>query len=268
MSDQIDPTERLHRLGTDLQAGPLPLTAADVRRRGDHLRRRSTAIRSGVAAVALAAVVLPLALLGHHDRDDTHVADPVGTGPGPTTRIPDGFPLDAGWPLDSAEGPDSVLAPSRTRKVDELTACGRTLRWPAHVDRMTAGFHNPEDGRDRTLTTYADADAAAAATHAIVSLFQGCTSEPGQPAGYVHHYAVSRTTLSGDSWLISNWYTYRGAPALGLTDIAVVRVGLGVLVMSQSNEGSKQTIPQNVEAMTTQAAEPLAAMCAFTEAGC
>lgn len=186
----------------------------------------------------------------------------------PMTTIPDGFPLDSGWQDDQPEGPDSRLAPSRTRQVPELDACGTTLPWPAYEDRMSAGFHNPEDSRDATLTTYRNADAAAAVTKAIVDLYRACPSEPAQPDGYVLHTTVTRTATSGDSWLVSAYYTFNGAPALAITDLEVVRVGLGVLVLSHNNEGDRGSIPRDTRSMEKEAADSIAAMCAFTEAGC
>lgn len=200
---------------------------------------------------------------------------PVGSTSGsggavtyPTTTIPADFPIDSGWTDDQPEGPDSRVAPSKTRKVPELSACGTTLPWPAYVDRMSAGFHNPEDSRDATLTTYADANAAAAATKAIVDLYRACPSEPSQPDGYVLHTDVSRTTTSGDSWLAASYYTYNGDPALAITDIEIIRVGLGVLVLSHNNEGDKNSLPMDTRSMEKEAADSIAAMCAFTEAGC
>ncbi|HJQ06913.1 MAG TPA: hypothetical protein VJ872_15800 [Nocardioides sp.] len=205
---------------------------------------------------------------GLHCPSPTTTSSTPGTVSYPMTTIPDGFPLDSGWQDDQPEGPNSRLAPSRTRKVPELNACGTTLPWPAYEDRLSAAFHNPEDSRDHVLMTYADADTAVAATKAMVDLFRACPTEPGQPDGYVFHTQVSRTDTSGDSWLISSYYTFNGAPAIGLIDIEVVRVGLGVLVITHGNEGGKESIPMDSKGMETEAADSIAAMCAFTEAGC
>ncbi|GAB4013040.1 hypothetical protein [Nocardioides ultimimeridianus] len=191
-----------------------------------------------------------------------------GTVSYPTTTIPADFPIDSGWTDDQPEGPDSRIAPSRTRKIPELSACGTTLPWPAYVDRLSAGFHNPEDSRDATLMTYVDADAAAAATKAIADLYRACPSEPSQPPGYVLHTDVTRTTTSGDSWLAAAYYTYNGHPAIAISDVEVIRVGLGVLILSHNNEGDKNSIPMDTRSMEREASDSIAAMCAFTEAGC
>jgi hypothetical protein len=184
------------------------------------------------------------------------------------TTIPAGFPLDTGWSDDQPEGADSRVPPSRTRPVPELTACGTTLRWPRYVDRMSAGFHNPEDARDATLTTYADTDAAAAATRAIADLYRACPAEPTQPDGYVLHTRVTRTATSTDSWLASAYYTYNGKPAIGLSDLEVIHVGRAVLVLAHNNEGGEDSIAADVRSMEREASDAIAAMCVFTDDGC
>lgn len=187
---------------------------------------------------------------------------------GVPTTIPDDFPLDDGWQDDTPEGADSVLPPSRTREVGEFDICGTKLPWPAYEDRMDAGFHNPEDNRDRTLFTYADADAAVAATKSIVDLFRGCPQERSEPPGYVAHYTVEQTRTSGDSWHISRYYTYNGADAISIDDLHVIRVGLAVLILHQNNEGSRTSIPQDFTAMNDEAANVIPALCRFTVDGC
>ncbi|KAB2809530.1 hypothetical protein F9L07_21190 [Pimelobacter simplex] len=78
---QHDPIEELSRFGAGLSTGPgggeMPLSAADVRRRGDRIRRRRTALVTGAAALAVAAVTVPvLALsLDGSQRDDSRVAN-------------------------------------------------------------------------------------------------------------------------------------------------------------------------------------------------
>jgi len=77
-----DPIDELTRFGADFSraGGDMPLSAADVRRRGDRIRRRRTALVAGGAALAIAAVLAPiLALTGDPrsgDRDDLVTRDP------------------------------------------------------------------------------------------------------------------------------------------------------------------------------------------------
>ncbi|XBB67726.1 hypothetical protein ABFU82_00005 [Nocardioides sp. WV_118_6] len=81
MPEQHDPIEELSRFGAGFSTGhgggEMPLSAADVRRRGDRIRRRRTALVAGAAAFAVAAVTVPvLALSLDGSRgDDSRVAN-------------------------------------------------------------------------------------------------------------------------------------------------------------------------------------------------
>ncbi|GAB2968438.1 hypothetical protein [Nocardioides montaniterrae] len=194
----------------------------------------------------------------------------AGSLGGVPTSIPATFPLDAGWEDKQPEGPDS-LGPAKAGSAPVVLGTGcasQPFAWPAHVDQMGAYFHNPEDNTDRMLVTFRDADAAVAATKAIVDAYRACPSAPSQPAGYVTHYSVARSSTSGDSWEISQWDTDNGNPALGTQAIHVIRVGLAVLVLSVGGEGDHDSMPDYFTALNHDAAQPIAAMCTFTEAGC
>ncbi len=71
----------------------MPMSAADVRRRGDRLRRRRTALVAGGAALAVAAVVVPVLALGGHDsdqrRDDLITKDPASSALGEADLLSD-----------------------------------------------------------------------------------------------------------------------------------------------------------------------------------
>lgn len=79
MPEQHDPIDELARFGAGFGSatpgGDMPLSAADVRRRGDQIRRRRTALVAGGAALAVAAVAVPVfAVIGNDsprsDRDN------------------------------------------------------------------------------------------------------------------------------------------------------------------------------------------------------
>lgn len=90
MSDQ-DPIDKLSRFGTGFSSGTggdMPLSAADVRRRGDQIRRRRTALVAGASALAVAAVAVPIfAVVGGNPKDD---------GPGPAEDPNEVQPLSTG----------------------------------------------------------------------------------------------------------------------------------------------------------------------------
>lgn len=82
MPEQHDPIDELARFGAGFGSatpgGDMPLSAADVRRRGDQIRRRRTALVAGGAALAVAAVAVPVfAVIGNDSprSDKDNLAD-------------------------------------------------------------------------------------------------------------------------------------------------------------------------------------------------
>ncbi len=82
MPEQHDPIDELARFGAGFGSatpgGDMPLSAADVRRRGDQIRRRRTALVAGGAALAVAAVTVPVfAVIGNDNprSDKDNIAD-------------------------------------------------------------------------------------------------------------------------------------------------------------------------------------------------
>lgn len=72
MPEHNDPIDELTRFGAGFGSatpgGDMPLSAAAVRRRGDQIRRRRTALVAGGAALAVAAVAVPVfAVIGNGD---------------------------------------------------------------------------------------------------------------------------------------------------------------------------------------------------------
>ena len=83
MPEHDDPIEELTRFGAGFSAGQgggeMPLSAAEVRRRGDRIRHRRHAVLAGAAAAAVAAVTVPVLALGHGTTggdDDLVAGDP------------------------------------------------------------------------------------------------------------------------------------------------------------------------------------------------
>lgn len=80
MPEQHDPIDELARFGAGFGSatpgGDMPLSAADVRRRGDQIRRRRTVLVAGGAALAVAAVAVPVfAVIGNDNpRSDKNIA--------------------------------------------------------------------------------------------------------------------------------------------------------------------------------------------------
>ena len=284
MSDPIEQLRNFTPQGVDVT----PLSPSEVRRRGDRLRRRNQALAAvgGVAAIALIAT--PIALLA---GGPPKALQPVDT-PTPTTTqtptspptaatespqptrgdIPAGFPLAAGFPDPSqAEEPEKALqGPNRTLAPVEYSACGQPVPDPGHADRVVAKYENAEDYRTRSLTTYPDADAAVAAVQAMVGAWQSCPEDPVRTDGFVTHREVRRLNVGGESWAILERDTMDGgASPFGATTV-LVRLGRAIFIEDRAGHagypsGDGQA---SIDDVIDGAAEPLAAMCAFTEAGC
>lgn len=174
---------------------PVPLSAADIRRRGDRLRRRNTglAIAGGVAVIALIAA--PLAVLAGGDDSDalppsappTSVVDPNGPSPSPipppattplVTEIPDDFPLAASYP-DTNEDltPVTVVADVPPTDFDLCLGEGFNPDTSSLTDSAEVRFSAPEDNRARLLTVWADEPSAAAALRSAQDTLSACNGD-------------------------------------------------------------------------------------------
>ncbi|GAB3028167.1 hypothetical protein GCM10011376_16410 [Nocardioides flavus (ex Wang et al. 2016)] len=206
-------------------------------------------------------------------EDPTEEPTEQPTGEPAPAAIPADFPLLAGWPEDSSAEPgagNGRQGPVRGADTVELRACGETWDESGHVDRLHAGWVDVEDHRIRQLTTYGDADAAAAAVEALVSQQRACPDEPAGEDGFATTREVRPVALGDDGWAILERDTFDGAPSAFGESSLVVRVGLAVLVVRHgghagypSGDGHAQ-----VEAMGSEAARSIARMCLFTKTGC
>jgi hypothetical protein len=123
MSDPLEPLKHV-----DEVSGPAPLPAAEVRRRGDRMRRRRTTLRALGAACVVAVVVTGGVALGS-GRPDAAPPPPAASGTGTPTpdwtlgpspspdepapggqalSVPDGFPLLEGVPDPDADSKRTV----------------------------------------------------------------------------------------------------------------------------------------------------------------
>jgi hypothetical protein len=182
-------------------------------------------------------------------------------------RIADDFPLDAGFPAQSEMGADGYEGPARDLDPVELRACGEPLPDPAHEDRLLARYSSAEDYRTRQLTTYADAEAAVAASRALVAAVRDCPDELRESDGHTVHREVRDLAVGGESWAVLERDTLDGAETPFGSTVVVVRVGSAVLLVEHGGHAGYPT-PENLDALLASTSEPVAAMCAFTVAGC
>ncbi len=176
----------------DPRDGDLAPSPAEIRHRGDRLRRRNRALAVVGSAVAVAVIATPLALL---NRGDEQTAPPPAEEPesGLLTQVPDGFPLAWEMPATSADGTPVVV--TEIPGVAELAFCGETAWTPQApvptTDVAGATFTGPDpdpsgagdpgpdaDVNARTLAVYAEKAQARAALDSIRSGLEGCTDDP------------------------------------------------------------------------------------------
>ena len=280
MSDPFDTLKHLD----EGAAGPA-LPASEVRRRGDRMRRRRTAVRALGAACAVAVITTGGIALGgdltgsspqpppaSQDADTT----PDGTRsaePRPVvTEIPAGFPLAEGYPADTGSDETLVGPAADAQAFERLDVCDK-LAYPTvgHVDRLAVVFTQPEDYRARELTTYADdASARDALTH-LVETYRACPRESfGGTPETVTVTDVRQTGLGDDGYAVVQSYEADGRTAIGLTQVQAVRVGNALLLSTTSNEGWGDA--EGVDAAVRDEEASLApvadAMCTFSDAGC
>lgn len=188
--------------------------------------------------------------------------------PGPAVKeIADDFPLADGFPERSERGEKGYTGPNRTIDPIAYDVCGEPLPNPAFRDRLLAGYESAEDYRTRQLTTYADADAAVAASRAIIQAFEDCRTEGPDSEGYTSEREVQKLTLGGESWAVLDRATFDGGQTPFGGTLIVVRVGRAVLIEDHGGHAGYPT-PDGIQELSQRLATPIAAMCAFTVAGC
>lgn len=297
-----DPLARL-RTGDSGNRAALTATAAEIRRRGDRRRRRrATGVAVGATIALTAAVIaLPASILGTGDdgrpqpgapgtslsqapptsppTSAPSSATPDATAP-PITEgrgeIPSDFPLLEGWPDSNGaelepgwgrQGPSADLGYAEL----EFGACGEPLPLPPVTGRLQAAYLDAEDFRGRQLLSFAGAEEAVAFVGEVAEFYSSCPEEVQGDS--VSIYTVVPTQVGGQSLAIGRTSTINGEPSFPLIVVQVVRLGRSVLLDYTYGEGTGGSDPaaairERADFMAVNAAEVVAAMCAFTAAGC
>lgn len=243
--------------------------AAEVRRRGDRIRRRRTALQTVGAACLVAALGAGAVTFADQDTRGSAPAGPATHAPTPAaTAIPRSFPLAAGIDSNrSATGPElGVLTDLQICDADASLADTMT-------DEDAVRVTEPGASRARDLTLYADPAAAHRMVADLAGKYEACprfTLDNG--ASYTVN-DVRTGDLGDESWTVVRTYESGGQPQLGQQVVHLVRVGSAVLVsVTGSEDGPGATDPSALDADVaddTSALEGVVdAMCVFTADGC
>lgn len=279
MSDLFEPL-RGHDAHDPYDAVEPGLSPADVRRRGDRLRRRRTVVTVAGSAAAVAAIALGATLVGNGTslRGD---APPAGR-PTPTVveqgaRIPDSFPLATGISATTGDSDFTVRGPGRDIPfVAELQVCNASYS-PADraVDRLTFTSTGPEFFEGRDLSLYADAATASAAARDLATKFADCprySTDSGTTAVVTRTAANQPGDLGDESWIVKRGYEVDGQPTLGEEVLVIARTGTAVLVTRTADEGSglmdEKAFDESVKRDLLGVRPVVAAMCTFSSEGC
>ena len=270
MSDPIRDLENFSTGGTPMT----PLPAAEVRRRGDRLRRRNTTLLSVAGAVAVAAIVAaPLALTGGNDKagPDTGFAtrSPSATsstedGGAWLASIPADFPLEESYPADNEDGApvtvEQVDAPELFTLCDEYVSLGDDV-----LDGATVSFSAPEDDRNRWLAVYPDAASADRTLGGIRSRVMDCLTE--EVKGTETVLTPFSPDLGERSFGWTSRYRTDGLFDVGLGVYHAVRVGNAVLLDTSYGEGGPTTESRqaSLDAATDAVTPVVKAMNLFAE---
>ncbi len=255
---------------------PTPGSAAEARRRGDHLRRRRTA---AVAAGSALAVALSVGgVVWSQATPSSRSQDPVAPSPSqgdpvPRTAIAPDFPLLDGWPEPDPEDV-AVRGPSPDLRVfDQRMACGRSvdLRPTGGVEQLGARQMGITRGGDRLLVTFPDAVAAGAALERAATALDLCPRDPSAPDDEeVLVSVVERVDLGQEARRVTVGSEYGDTPGLYLTVYHLVRQGNALLLDEIGSEGggSEKAVAREQRDARDAVAGVVEAMCGYRDGGC
>ena len=257
---ETDPFESFKTMTTtDLH----PLPAAEVRRRGDRLRRRNTALAvAGGAVAAGTAIGVPVAL--SQSGPDAESDPGLYATDGPSTDavawrtdIPQDFPMLENLPEENAYG--GLVEARDTYEVQSPGPC-RGPAWDVagSLDVLQAVFGDTEGGIDRSLAVFADDTEAATRLDAFAEQAETCR-------GGGSTVVPLTSDLGEQSAVFANVYDDGTA-----TLYQLVRVGNAVLhtTTTFNGGGDPAVLEQTRELEQDRSAPVVSAMCAFAADPC
>lgn len=261
-----DPIEELENFSIP---GPAmnPMPAAEVRRRGNRIRRRNNALAAvgGVAAVALIATPFALFAGGQSSPDS------VDPAPQPTTwvqEVPDGFDITTGI----GDGQTEVTTSDDPLLIQNVCGVGWHVV-PEPADQLTASMANPdsEGGHTRYLAVFDDfaqASAAMAQFDEAPSSCDGVYDDEGTT------YEMLPADVAGSSAEDSSAWVQAMHDEVGMTGEGYVtvaqQVGNALLIDTAISGGVGDETVRDlaVSNLVDRSQDVVGSMCEFSVAGC
>jgi hypothetical protein len=267
-----DPLRQLADLDTE-RLGVRPVPPADVRARGDRLRRRRYATATLGTAAFVALVGIGASVLGGSGpagpspappapsatpsptEDATDPPSPSPSSPAAALTIPEDFPLTASYP-DANEDGTPVRFDDRPG-VGGLVVCGESiLTSVGAADAAGAKYVGIEDFRARTLLLFeSEADSLAVVQRAQQAVSSCPTFDEAS-------FTPMPVALGEASFGFDQRYASMGGFDLGLSSYLVVQVGRAVLIGTAYGEanGSPDTRAAFNERLVDDARDVVIAM--------
>ncbi|MXG92104.1 hypothetical protein [Nocardioides flavescens] len=248
------------------------MSPAQVRRRGDRIRRRRTAgIAAGGVLVAALAVGAPIAALtgpgddrGSMVATDVPSATPTAPPDGWAQAIPAEFPITDGMPTSTTVGADALEG-------DPGVPAGCRTTFEGYVDDLSATYQGvgSEDRQVRDLVLFPDATSAQAWLDGVRAAVASCPEEAvGSDTTLVH--AVDPVDLGGDEgWRLTQQVRQADGLVSDLTLTLVTRVGNAVLTdYSSGSAGGEQAVDLETTRLVEASTPVREALCAFAVEPC
>ncbi|MCW2766051.1 MAG: hypothetical protein JWO11_2010 [Nocardioides sp.] len=273
MPDPIEQLENFNQQG--LHVNPLP--ASEVRRRGDRMRRRNTALATvGTIAAAVIVIATPLAVVANHDTDG---APPIAPQPTRTTdqtawlqAVPSDFPLAEGFPATNGSdgSPVTVQPPTDLEVFPPCFGRGDKRSTPAPtLDKAGVEYAGEsEDQRRAVLAVYPDQDAATAALTQLQDDVAGCRSQSRAGKTYLFDPLPSDLGEQSFSWTMR--LRLSGEVSSELLVVQNVRVGNAIHSLSYFGQGgaNQEAIDYTARLMANDSAGVVSDMCFFAAEPC
>lgn len=274
---QHDPIEELSRFGAGLSTGPgggeMPLSAADVRRRGDRIRRRRTALVTGAAALAVAAVTVPVLALSQGDakRDDALVADD------PALSVRD-LLADADTELqvgrtgafrtsETTQGDgQATVQVCQQQKLAALGASNSITRRYRYVPEVVAGETPPEvvgDGLVETVAQFASPDSARSAYDRFGAWLRDCPKPvPDATDARVIPARAAEVPDGSEAHIYDiQWKDASGEPTIGEVGLLLQDERIAIVAVTMYGASDYNYLPEDggspLDRMLPKAAERL-----------